>query len=357
MNMTAATRREDTVLITGGAGFIGTNLATRLVDAGRRVVVYDNLSRAGVEQNLRWLRARCGERLQFELGDTRDADALSRAVAAAATIFHFAAQAAVTTSVDAPRADFEVNAGGTINLLEAIRAQPQPPTLVFASTSKVYGDLGAVELRASATRYHACDARLRMYGLDESTPLDFRSPHGCSKGAADQYVLDYARSYDIPAVVLRLSCVYGPHQLGNEDQGWVAHFLLRALQHATLTLHGDGRQVRDVLHVDDLVDALCLCSDHIARLAGRAFNIGGGPARTVSLVELLELIAEDTGHLPRLASGDRRAGDARWYVSDTRAFSACTGWYPHVAVGEGIRRLHDWLAAYRSTPLAGAHAA
>ncbi|HZP66323.1 MAG TPA: NAD-dependent epimerase/dehydratase family protein [Rudaea sp.] len=335
------------VLITGGAGFVGTNLAARLVAAGRPVIVFDNLARAGAEQNLRWLRETCAKHLRVRIGDTRDAAALVEAVAEAAQVYHFAAQVAVTSSLEDPIADFEVNLRGTLNLLEAIRHSPQRPPVVFTSTNKVYGALTDVELETGETRYRPVDPRLRASGVAESRPLDFHSPYGCSKGGADQYMLDYARSFGIDAVVLRMSCIYGPHQFGNEDQGWVAHFLIRALERRTITLYGDGRQVRDVLYIDDLVDALLVCQERIAQLGGHAFNIGGGPANTVSLIELLERIGKLTGRVPAVTHAPWRVGDQRYYVSDTHAFHVATGWRPRVSVADGVARLCNWLAAQR----------
>jgi CDP-paratose 2-epimerase len=360
MNANVLDHRSDTALITGGAGFIGTNLAARLLGEGRRVIVYDSLVRAGTEHNLRWLRACFGDRLQVELADTRDAGRLAAAVARAGEVFHFAAQVAVTSSLADPAADFEVNLRGTLNLLEAIRAQPEPPPLVFTSTNKVYGALGDIDLEATDTRYRPLDVHLRAGGVSEARPLDFHSPYGCSKGGADQYVLDYARSYGIPAVVLRMSCIYGPHQFGNEDQGWVAHFLIRALEQRPITLYGDGRQVRDILHVDDLVEAMLQCRRRIDALRGRAFNMGGGPRNTVSLIELLDRIGRIGGRAPAIASAGWRVGDQRWYVSDTHAFEAATGWRAQVGVADGIARLYDWLAAQRASlapAAAGTHAA
>ena len=333
------------VLITGGAGFVGTNLAARLLDSGRPVLIFDNLSRPGVEHNLRWLRACYGERLQVEIGDVRDHELLRAAVAEAAQVFHFAAQVAVTSSLDDPATDFDINLRGTFNLLEAARCARRPPSIVFTSTNKVYGAIDDVVLDATDTRYQPRSAALRETGIGESRPLDFHSPYGCSKGGADQYVLDYARSYGLPAMVLRMSCIYGPHQFGTEDQGWVAHFLIQALQRQPITIYGDGRQVRDILFVEDLVDALLLCQQRMAQLRGRAFNIGGGPANTTSLIELLERIGALTGHAPKVAHAPWRTGDQRYYVSDTRAFAAASGWAPRVAVADGVARLHRWLHA------------
>lgn len=355
----ARSSASETVLITGGAGFIGANLAARLLEEGCRVLVYDSLARAGVERNLRWLHARFGERLQVEVADTRDAGRLAAAVARAGQVFHFAAQVAVTSSLADPTTDFEVNLRGTLNLLEAVRARPEPPTLLFTSTNKVYGALDDVELESTETRYRPRDLALRAAGVSEARALDFHSPYGCSKGAADQYVLDYARSFGIPAVVLRMSCIYGPHQFGNEDQGWIAHFLIRALERRPITLYGDGRQVRDILHVDDLVEAMLSCRRRMDALRGRAFNMGGGPRNTVSLIELIERIGRHSGRTPAIASAPWRVGDQRWYVSDTRAFEAATGWRAQIGVADGVARLHDWLAAQDAPApaVAGTHAA
>jgi Nucleoside-diphosphate-sugar epimerases len=331
------------VLITGGAGFIGTNLAYRLLQSGHPVRVFDNLSRPGVDRNLRWLQSCHGDRVEVIAADVRDADAVHRAVRGAGQVFHFAAQVAVTTSLEDPAADFAVNALGTLHVLEAVRAQPVPPPLVFTSTNKVYGDLADVWLTSEGDRYTPADAALRAQGIGESRCLDFHSPYGCSKGAADQYVLDYTRTFGLPAMVFRMSCIYGLHQCGNEDQGWVAHFLLRALEGRPITLFGDGRQVRDALFSEDLVDAFLLAQRHMGELSGEAFNIGGGPANTTSLCELIDLIEELHGERPKVLYDDWRPGDQRYYVSDTRKFSAATGWSPRFGVREGVARLYRWL--------------
>jgi CDP-paratose 2-epimerase len=331
------------VLITGGAGFIGTNLAHRLLSARHPVLIFDSLARPGVEQNLHWLRETHGDNLRVEVADVRDAEALRRAVAQAGQVFHFAAQVAVTTSLGDPVDDFDVNARGTLALLEAIRAQPSPPPLVFTSTNKVYGALDDVPLRRRNRRYEPADATLAGHGVSEARALDFHSPYGCSKGCADQYVLDYARSYGLPTIVFRMSCIYGPHQHGTEDQGWVAHFLIRALEDREITIYGDGRQVRDLLFVEDLVDALQLAQAHMPTEAGHAFNIGGGPGNAVSLLELLEQLAELTDRPPRVQYDAWRVGDQRYYVSDTGRFTQVTGWRPTVPVREGLGKLAGWL--------------
>jgi CDP-paratose 2-epimerase len=332
-------------LITGGAGFVGTNLADRIASDGGRVIVFDNLSRRGVEENLRWLTRRHPRSVDVEIADLRDVCAVARALAACDRAYHLAAQVAVTTSLDEPVLDAEVNLQGTINLLEAARGRQKPPALLFTSTNKVYGGLEDVALGERATRYEPLDPDVLGRGIGESRPLRFCTPYGCSKGAADQYVLDYAHSYGLATSVFRMSCIYGPHQCGNEDQGWVAHFIISALEGRPITVFGDGKQVRDVLYVDDLVDAFLRASADADRLAGRAFNIGGGVANAISLVELIDLIGEQRGQRPPVDSGPWRRGDQRYYVSDTAAFTAATGWRPRVSPREGVGRLHSWLAA------------
>jgi CDP-paratose 2-epimerase len=330
-------------LITGGAGFIGTNLAERLLSEGRRVRILDNLSRPGVERNLEWLRQRHGERLEVVVGDLRDPVTAAQAVRDAESVFHLAAQVAVTTSLGDPRHDFGVNLTGTINLLEAARAQARPPAVLFTSTNKVYGGLEDVELRQGGRRYEPVASTIRRRGISEDRSLCFCTPYGCSKGAADQYVLDYAQSFGLRTVVLRMSCIYGPHQCGNEDQGWVAHFAIRALEGEPITFYGDGRQVRDVLFVDDLVEAFLLARENVEEIGGRAYNMGGGPENAVSLLEVVERIGELHGEPPPVEFGPWRQGDQRYYVTDTGRFRAATGWRPEVDAEEGIERLYGWL--------------
>lgn len=339
----ARLRPEKRVVVFGGAGFIGSNVAHSYLSEGQRVLVFDSLHRPGVERNLRWLREAHGERVDVEVADVRDAHAVRRAVQHADKVFHFAAQVAVTTSLDAPERDFEVNARGTFNILEALRAEDDPAPLLFTSTNKVYGGLPGMRFVASGRRYEPLDAAIRAQGISERCHLDFESPFGCSKGTADQYVLDWARSYGLRGAVFRMGCIYGPRQFGTEDQGWVAHFLIRALRGEPISLHGDGMQVRDLLYVGDLVNALRVAQEQMDKVAGEAFNIGGGPSRTVSLLELLDVIEELVGHRPEVRFEDWRAGDQRYYVSDTRKFQAATGWAPRVGVKEGVTLLHAWL--------------
>ncbi len=338
------------VLITGGAGFIGTNLAHRYLSEGHRVMLFDNLSRPGVRANAAWLRDVHGTGMQLVVADVADRALLARAVASARIVFHFAAQVAVTSSLAAPGADFEVNARGTLNLLECVRAAHHRPPVVFTSTNKVYGDCAGLELEALGDRYAPRDPRVRAHGIDESRPLDFHSPYGCSKGAADQYVLDYARSYGLRSVVFRMSCIYGEHQFGTEDQGWVAHFARRVLASRPITIYGDGRQVRDLLFADDLVEAFLAVDREADRLAGTVFNIGGGPENATSVLEVAELLARRHDVDLALQSGPWRTGDQRYYVSDTRRFRAATGWAPRIGVEEGIARLYAWLRQEAACP-------
>lgn len=341
-----ATRRR-TALVTGGAGFVGSNLAHRLLEAGEDVVLLDNLSRPGIERNLRWLRERHGDRVRLRLADVRDPFAMREEVGRADRVFHFAAQVAVTLSLVSPRHDFGVNAGGTLNLLEAMRALETPPPLVFTSTNKVYGALPDVDLKAGQTRYAPVDPHLNAHGIAEDRPLDFHSPYGCSKGVADQYVVDYARCFGLPATVFRMSCIYGPRQWGNEEQGWVAHFVRSATDGTPITVYGDGKQVRDILYVGDLVEAFVLASERIDAVRGQAFNVGGGPENTVSLLELVAAIEALQGEPMEVRFGGWRPGDQRYYCSDYRRLQRATGWRPSTPVERGLAHLHDWLQAPR----------
>jgi CDP-paratose 2-epimerase len=334
------------VVITGGAGFIGTNLAHRLLSAGVPVLIYDNLSRAGVDQNLQWLIDTHGGLVQVEVADTRNAHSVRRAVGRASHVFHFAAQVAVTTSLLNPTHDFDVNARGTLNVLEAIRQRSTPPPLIFTSTNKVYGGLTDIPL-INGSRYEPADAALRASGISEARPLDFHSPYGCSKGTADQYILDYARTFHLPAVVFRMSCIYGPHQCGTEDQGWVAHFLVQTIEGRPIVIYGDGEQVRDVLFVDDLVDAFLGAARNIAHVQGHAFNIGGGPRNTTSLLELLTLIERLHGRRPAVSFEEWRPGDQRYYVSNISKYRDATGWAPQVSFVDGAASLYRWLLGRR----------
>ncbi len=339
-------------LVTGGAGFIGSNLAERLLSEGQRVVVLDSFVRPNVERNISWLKSRHSNRLEVIRGDVRDANLVNDCVANASQVFHFAAQVAVTTSVSFPRADFDVNACGTLNVLEALRKRRKPPPLLFTSTNKVYGSFDSIPLQRRGTRYIPEHAQLAASGIAENRNLDFQSPYGCSKGAADQYVLDYCRTFGLPAVVFRMSCIYGPRQFGTEDQGWVAHFLLRALRGETIVIYGDGCQVRDLLFIDDLLDAILLARDHMPRLSGAPFNIGGGPGNAVSLLDVLHTIEQLIGERPVLEFANWRVGDQRYYVSDTTKFESLTGWRRQVNWQDGLGALAEWLKHSLSEPVA-----
>jgi CDP-paratose 2-epimerase len=331
------------VLITGGAGFVGSNLAERLLRGGVPVLILDNLSRRGGRHNLRYLRETYGGLVETHVNDIRDKQVVEDLVARSECVFHLAAQVAVTTSLLEPVEDLECNLLGTLNLLEAIRRQDRKPPMLFTSTSKVYGDLRDIQLSQRGDRYVPEDPSTGAYGVSESRPLDFHSPHGCSKGAADQYVLDYARMYGLRATVFRMSCIYGRRQFGTEDQGWVAHFAMQILGNQRLTIYGDGRQVRDILYIDDLIDAMLLAMEEIEWTAGRAFNIGGGPDNAVSLLEVVRYLSELSGVEPEVRYRPWRKGDQPYYVSDTRRFSQATDWMPQIPVEQGIAQLHQWL--------------
>ena len=335
------------VLVTGGAGFIGSNLADRLAREGHDVLVFDALTRVGTEANLDWLRAKHPQRVSAVVADLRDGDALARAVADASTVFHLAAQVAVTTSLSEPLNDFAVNLGGTLGLLEAVRRCGSDVPVIFASTNKVYGDLADVALALENDAYAPTDPLVRAHGVSEARPLDFHTPYGCSKGAADQYVLDYARTFGMPTAVLRMSCIYGQRQMGSEDQGWVAHFLIRALCGESVSIYGDGCQVRDVLDVGDAVDAYLATWRRIGQVRGQALNLGGGPANAVSLRQVLREISIITGRPIETSYGEWRAGDQRYYVSDTRRAQAALGLRAPRSWRAGIASLAGWLREER----------
>jgi CDP-paratose 2-epimerase len=332
--------RRTYTLITGGAGFIGSNLADALLHDGEPVLILDNLSRAGVERNVEWLRAEHGSRLRVEVGDVTDEALVQALVRDAKAVYHLAAQVAVTTSLDDPMLDLQSNLMGTFHLLETVRALPAPPPLLFTSTNKVYGGLGGVPVEKEGERYRYADGR---GGIDEGTPLDFHSPYGCSKGAADQYVRDYARIYGLPTLVFRLSCVYGRRQFGTEDQGWVAHFARSLLAGSPITLYGDGHQVRDILWIDDLVTAMREGMRRIDRLGGEVFNLGGGPRNAVSVRQVIDRLAEITGREVPVRTAPWRPADQRIYVTGTGHAERLLGWRPTVGWRQGLERLVDWL--------------
>jgi CDP-paratose 2-epimerase len=330
-------------LITGGAGFIGCNLTRYLTSRGHAVRVLDSLARPGSERNLAWLRETVGPALEFVQADVRDAAAVERAAADADAIFHFAAQVAVTGSVADPVYDFEVNARGTLNVLEAARRSGS--AVFFTSTNKVYGGMDDVPVVELPSRYAYADL---PEGASERQPLDFHSPYGCSKGTADQYVHDYARIYSLRTVVFRMSCIYGERQFGNEDQGWVAHFLIAAVLGRPITIYGDGKQVRDLLHVDDLVRAFEAAWERLDVTAGRVYNIGGGPANAVAVwAECGPLVEELLGRPVPVRYGPWRPGDQKVYITDVRRAAAEFGWRPTIGAREGVARLLRWVQANR----------
>lgn len=333
--------RFRSVLIFGGAGFIGSNWAHHLLErTDAKVHVFDNLSRSGVRHNLESLQRVAGNsgRLQITVGDVRDAAKVERAVRFATEIYQFAAQVAVTSSVADPRFDFDVNLHGTFNVLEAARKSGKRPFMLFTSTNKVYGELAQHMVHKEERRYSFAEIR----GISEAQPLDFHSPYGCSKGAADQYVHDYARIYGLPTVVFRMSCIAGPRQFGNEDQGWVAHFLYSALQNQPLVIYGDGRQVRDVLCVNDLLRAFEAVRANLAVSAGQIYNLGGGPENAISLLECMEEIEQLTGRHMDFVRDDPRPGDQLIYVTDYGKLQRHTGWRPEINVRGTLELIHRW---------------
>ena len=346
-------RDNPPVVIFGGAGFIGANLADTYMAEGEDVIVFDNLNRPGVERNLSWLSSRHAAHLHFVAGDIRDADAVEAVVKDARAVYHLAAQVAVTSSLVDPQDDFSVNAQGTLIILEAIRRLAPACPLVFASTNKVYGSLADLEMEEQPDRYYPVDKRLRDRGVDETRPLAFCTPYGCSKGAADQYVMDYAKSFGLRTAVLRKSCIYGPRQFGTEDQGWVAHFLIQALRNEPIMIYGDGKQVRDVLHVTDAVAAYRSVLDSIDTVKGRAFNLGGGASNAVSLRMVLEEIAAITGREVCLNHADHRTGDQLYFVADTSRLADAVGWRPSIGWRTGLSDLAEWLAADLRVSLSG----
>ncbi len=334
--------RTKSVLITGGAGFIGCNAASYFGLRNWQVTVLDNLSREGTDQNLDWLRKDTA--FAFEKADVRDRAEVERIVSAKRydAVIHLAAQVAVTTSVIDPRMDFMANALGTLNVLDAVRTTCPDTVFIFASTNKVYGKIEDAVTEMRGNRYAYTN---RPHGIGESEPLDFLSPYGCSKGCADQYTLDFARIYGIPATAFRQSCIYGTRQFGVEDQGWVAWFAIASLLGRDITIFGDGKQIRDVLHVDDLLrayEAAILAPD---KIAGQAFNVGGGPGNVMSLLDLIEILERRLGRRIPLKWGDWRPGDQRAYVSDIRKLETVLGWTPQVSVEEGVGSLVDWVAS------------
>ncbi len=333
-------------LITGGAGFIGSNLVHRLVREGHRVIVYDDLSRRGTDKNVAWLRAEHGDRWTLVQADIRDFESLRSAAADADVIYHLASQVAVTTSVQDPRHDFQVNALGTFNVLEAARLSKQNPIVLYSSTNKVYGGMEDVVVVEGETSYAYRDY---PRGIPETYPLDFHSPYGCSKGAGDQYVRDYARIYGLRTVVCRQSCIYGSRQFGVEDQGWVAWFLIAIVTGQPITIYGDGKQVRDVLWVDDLLELYQAAVDRIDVAAGQVYNVGGGPENTLAVwSELGPVLRTLMGHDIDVGHSDWRPGDQRIFVADIGKAERELGWRPKVSKEQGVRSLYEWVVSNKA---------
>ncbi len=329
-------------LVTGGAGFIGSNYVNRLVKRGENVTIYDNFSRAGAKRNLEWLKSTHGEKsFNMIAADVRDADKITEAARGSDVIVHLAGQVAVTTSVTDPRSDFESNAFGTFNVLEAARVSGRNPIFIYASTNKVYGGMDDVKIVEEATRWRYAEL---INGCPETQPLDFHSPYGCSKGTGDQYVRDYARIYGLRSIVFRQSCIYGPRQFGIEDQGWVAWFVIAAVTGRPITIYGDGKQVRDVLHVDDLMNAYDAAIEKIDTAAGKVFNVGGGPQNVLSVwAEFQPMLEKLLGKKIPVGRGDWRPGDQRVFYADVGKAKRELGWSPKIGVEEGIKMLFEWV--------------
>ncbi len=331
-------------LITGGAGFIGIQTADRLLSMGEEVVLLDNLSRRGGRQNLAWLKERHPD-IPFEEADVRDFASMTSIVGRYQpldVVFHFAAQVAVTSSVQSPKEDFDINALGTLNVLESIRQIDADPIFIYSSTNKVYGEMEEVEVVEDETRYRYASL---PYGIPETAPLDFHSPYGCSKGAADQYVRDYHRIYGMRTMVFRNSCIYGPRQFGIEDPGWVAWFIIAWLQKHPLTIYGDGKQVRDLLYIDDLIDGMLRAIEQIDQTQGQIYNMGGGADYSLSIwKECGPMLEELAGEPIPITRGDWRPGDQMVYISDIRKAAQHFDWRPSVDPREGIAKLFTWAS-------------
>lgn len=331
------------VIVTGGCGFIGCNAAYRYLKDGADVIIYDNLSRRGSWDNLEWLGT-LDKKPIFIKGDVRDFEQVKWMFGShmdADFVLHLAGQVAVTRSVIEPREDFEINALGTLNILESIRTLGIKPFLLYTSTNKVYGNLDYVQIKEEKTRY-VCPER--PHGVSESEIVDFYSPYGCSKGAAEQYVRDYSRIYDLSTTVLRQSCIYGPRQLGVEDQGWLAWFAIAAILGRPITIYGNGKQVRDVLHVDDLIDCFDTCFSKAEVSRGKIYNVGGGTAFSISIwLEFYPILREFLRTNVDVSHGDWRPGDQKWYVSDTRKITKELGWKPKISPTQGIQSLFQWV--------------
>lgn len=331
--------RRKKIFITGGAGFIGANAASYFLNKNYPVVIFDNLYRKGVKKNIQWLKSRFRKNLKVVIGDVCDLNLLKKSMQGSNVIFHCAGQTAVTDSVTNPQKDFEMNAHGTLNVLEVMRGMKNNPIMVYCSTNKVYGEMRRVRTTSRGKRYVSIESP----SIDESELLSFYSPYGCSKGTGDQYCLDYARIYGLRTIVFRQSCIYGAHQFGVEDQGWVAHFAASVLLEKPITIFGDGKQVRDLLYIDDLVRAFDRVIKHIGISQGHVYNMGGGINNTISLLELIELLERISGKKAKLKHAKERPGDQKYYVSNIDKAFRDFNWRPTISVEQGIRMLYEWL--------------
>jgi len=331
-------------LVTGGAGFIGSNYVDRLLSKNFQVTIYDNLSRKGAKRNIQWLQKKYGQdAFELVVADIRDHDKLQAPVHNADVIIHLASQVAVTTSVQSPREDFDINALGTFNVIEAARTSARDPVLLYSSTNKVYGGMEDTQVVENADRWQYANL---PFGCPETQPLDFHSPYGCSKGSGDQYVRDYARIYGLRSVVLRQSCIYGPRQFGMEDQGWLAWMIIAAITGKQISIYGDGKQVRDILFVDDLLDAYDAAIARIDLVKGKVFNVGGGKDNVISIWQDFGPILEShLGNKIEVMHGDWRPGDQKVFVSDIRKAEKELSWIPKTNVESGISKLFDWVVA------------
>lgn len=327
-------------LVTGGAGFIGTHFSEHLLARGDEVIILDNLSRRGTKENLQYIQEHFPQCAYVHADVRSDIAQMNELADGVDVIYHLAGQVAVTTSVHNPREDFEINALGTFNVLEAARAAKKPPIVVYASTNKVYGGMEGIKITEGKERYQYTDF---PNGIPETQLLDFHSPYGCSKGAADQYVRDYARIYNVPTVVMRQSCIYGTRQFGIEDQGWVAWFTIASALNRPITIYGNGKQVRDVLYVDDLFSAWDAVTAQISKTAGRIYNVGGGSEYSLSLLELITLLEKLQKNTIPYEMSDWRPGDQPVYISDIAKLTKDTGWTPQVSVEQGVAKLHNWV--------------
>lgn len=333
------------ILITGGAGFIGINAAIYFFKKGYEVTVLDNLSRRGTPKNKSYLQEKY-PKILFTQGDIRDFANLQEAVKGKDIILHLAGQVAVTTSIENPRDDYEINALGTFNVLESMRLHNPNAIILYSSTNKVYGGLENIPTKETEKRYNF---EKLPFGVSESQNLDFHSPYGCSKGAADQYVRDYARVYGLKTIVFRQSCIYGPHQFGVEDQGWVAWFLIAAIFGKPITIYGNGKQVRDILYITDLVKAFDLAIENIDRTKGQIYNIGGGHKNTISIwKEFKEKIESLLEKKITADYSEWRVGDQPLYISDIRKAKRDFAWSPEIDTNKGIEMLYDWILKNRA---------